>query len=233
MDSFELLRRLIAARPDDPLWAVLLRRCQALIRRTMTLHLRGRPGGGTALLDDLGQEVMERLLAHDRRGLVRFAGQRDETFDGYIRRIAENILFDRLRRDTIRLEQERLVPPEELWRLEGPAREAAAGEDRDDPQLVVEKRELREVVEQTLREISPDDRQRALNRLLFRLYFLDGCSIPQIARMRAVTLSSSTVGRRITLMRAALRRSLLRQLRGPGRRNTPRVPKVARRGDGR
>lgn len=207
------MRRLAVARPDDPLWAVLLRRCEELIRRSLWWQLGNRGRAAPALLDDLAQEVMERLLSHDRRGLLRFTGQRDETFDGYIRRIAENILLDQFRHDEVRLEQEYLLPPEELWQLEASLSPGSAGSAENDPEAGVSVRELSEVVERTLRQISLNDRQRALNRLLFRLYFMDGCSIPQISRLRAVTLSSSSVARRLNLIRKALQKSFSRRPR--------------------
>ena len=207
MDSWELLRRLVAAHPDDPLWRVLFERCEPLIRTA----LRSRPGGrrrpDLGLLDDLSQDVMERLLADGRKVLRRFAGKHNEAFEVYILRIAENILRDQLRRDAHRREVELLFPADEPWRLEAAAAGSPAAGVAGDPESAVTLRELNESVEAVLRRISLDDRQRALNRLLFDLYFRDHCSIPQIARLRAVPLSTSSVARRIALIRQALRTS--------------------------
>ena len=213
MDSWELLRRLAVASPDDPLWGVFFRRCVDLIRASLCWQLWAGRRVGVQPVDDLAQEVMERLLSQGRRGLLRFEGCRDETFEGYIRRIAENIQFDQFRHDWFRLEIERQLAPEELWRLEESFAEASARYSGADPEAGVNLREMDEVVETTLQEVSGDDRQRALNRLLFRLYFVDGCSIPQISRLRAVPLSPSSVARRITIIRRALIRAfILRRL---------------------
>lgn len=215
MDSSTLLRRLVAAHRDDPLWEVLFDRCEALIRSALRSQFAGRRPVNTGLLDDLAQDVMERLIAGERRVLKRFTGTREQAFAIYIRRIAENIVLDQFRRNAARREAEQSFPPEELWRLEAAIADRPVG-NANDPEALVGERETFENVERTLRQISLDERQRGLNRLLFRLYFVDGCSIPQIARLRAVPLSASSVARRIALIRNALQRSLVsRHSRGP------------------
>lgn len=221
MDSWELLRRLVAARPDDPLWGVLFRRCRDLIRVVLAsrfaAHRRLDPGA----LDDLSQDVMERLLSDGRRVIRRFAGTREETFEVYIRRIAENILRDQVRRDAYRRTVERTFPADDPWQLDAALAESPGDGAGGDPEAAVVMRELAESVEVVLRRISlGDDRQHALNRLLFQLYFRDHCSIPQIARLRAVPLSTSSVARRIALIRRALQTSFARR----------RPPAAGRRG---
>ncbi len=207
MDSWELLRRLAAARPDDPLWGVLFQRCETLIRAALRSQFAGRRRADMGLVDDLSQDVMERLISDGRKGISRFAGKREETFAVYIRRIAENILLDQFRRDAGRRDVELSFPPDEPWRLEAALAESPVDNVADDPESGVAIREMTESVEQILRRVSLDDRQRALNRLLYRLYFKDGCSIPQIARLRAVPLSASSVARRIAMIRKELRTS--------------------------
>ena len=211
MDSWELFRRLVAARPDDPLWGVLFGRCRALIGVVLRARFAGRQQMDASALDDLSQDVMERLVSDGRRVIRSFAGTREETFEVFIRRIAENILRDQFRRDGYRRNVEQSFPPEEIWRLEAALAESAIEDVLDDPEAAVVKRELNEGVETVLRRISLDDRQHALNRLLYRLYFRDHCTIPQIARLRAVPLSASSVARRIALIKRALRTSFARQ----------------------
>ena len=207
MDSWELFRRLVAARPDDPLWGVLFRRCRSLVRVVLHSRFAGRRRADAATLDDLSQDLMERLVEDGRRVIRSFAGTREETFDLFIRRIAENILRDQFRHDRYRHGVEQTFPPEETWRLEAALAESPLEDVLDDPESAVVMRELNEGVETVLRRISVDDRQQALNRLLFQLYFRDRCTIPQIARLRAVPLSASSVARRITLIKRALRTS--------------------------
>ena len=103
---------------------------------------------------------------------------------------------------------EETFAPEELWRLEAALADSTFEYAGDDPEAAVESRELTESVELTLRQISIDDRQRALNRFLYELYFRSQYSIPQIARLREVPLSVSSVARRIALMRRELATSL-------------------------
>ena len=207
MDSWELFRRLVAARPDDPLWGVLFRRCRTLVRVVLHSRFTGRGRVDPAALDDLSQDVMERLVSDGRRVIRSFAGKREETFEVFIRRIAENILRDQFRRDAYRHNVEQSFPANETWRLDAALTEGPIEDVVDDPESVVFMRELNEGVEAVLRRISLDDRQQALNRLLFQLYFRDHCTIPQIARLRAVPLSTSSVARRIALIKRALRTS--------------------------
>ena len=151
---------------------------------------------------------MERLVSDGRRVLSRFEGKRDEAFAGYIRRIAENLLRDQFRRDGFRRAVETSFPPEELWRLEAALADSTFQYAGDDPEAAVVDRELKQSVERMLRQISVDNRQRALNRFLYEKYFDSRYSIPQIARLRAVPLSVSSVARRIALMRRELATSL-------------------------
>ncbi|MDE2972848.1 MAG: hypothetical protein OXU35_11115 [Acidobacteriota bacterium] len=211
MDSWELFRRLVAARSDDPLWGVLFRRCRALIGVVLRARFAGRQQMDAAALDDLSQDVMERLVSDGRRVIRGFAGTREVTFEVFIWRIAENILRDQFRHERYRRNVEQTFPPEEIWRLEAALAESPLEDVLDDPEAAVLMRELNEGVETVLRRISPDDRQHALNRLLYRLYFRDLCTIAQIARLRAVPLSASSVARRITLIKRALRTSFVGQ----------------------
>lgn len=224
MDSWDLFRRLVPARPDDPLWGVLFRRCRALVKVVVHSRLADRGRVDDAALDDLSQDVMERLVSDGRRAIRGFAGKREETFEVFIRRIAENILRDQFRRDASRLNVEQSVPADEAWRLEAALAENPIEDVVDDPESAVAMRELNEGVETVLRRISLDDRQQVLNRLLFQLYFRDRCTIPQIARLRAVPLSASSVARRITLIKRALRTSFAGHRRRVGVR-----PAVSRR----
>jgi len=224
MDYWELFRRLAAARPDDPLWGVLFGRCRGLLGVVLRARFAGRQAMDDSALDDLSQDVMERLVSDGRRVIRSFAGTREETFEVFIRRIAENILRDQYRHERYRRTVEESFPPEEIWRLEDALAESAIEDVLDDPEAAVLKRELNEGVATILRRISQDDRQHVLNRLLYRLYFEDHCTIPQIARLRAVTLSASSVARRIALIKRTLRTSFA------GQRTRVGVRRAASRG---
>ena len=218
MDYWELFRRLVAARQDDPLWGILFGRCRALIGVVLRARFAGRQAMDDSALDDLSQDVMERLVSDGRRVIRSFAGTREETFEVFIRRIAENILRDQFRHERYRRTVEQSFPPEEIWRLEAALADSALEDVLDDPEAAVLKRELNEGVETVLRRISQDDRQHALNRLLYRLYFQDLLTIAQIARLRAVPLSASSVARRIALIKGALRTSFAGQRHRVGNR---------------
>ena len=204
MDSWELLRDLVSARPDDPRWGVLFRRCRQLIRVVLGSRILGDGHQGAGTLDDLSQDVMERLVSDGRRVIRRFAGTREATFEVYIRRITENILRDQRRHHAYRRSVELSFPADDLWQLEAALAERAIADTSDDPESAVVMRELDECIDGVLRRISLDERQQAQNRRLYQLYFRDHYSIPQIMRLRAVPLSTSSVARRITLIREAL-----------------------------
>ena len=229
MDSWELIRRLEAARPDDPLWGVLLRRCRSLIRVVLSSHFGGRKRLVAGAFDDLSQDVMERLISDGRRVIRSFSGRREETFEVFIRRIAENILRDQFRRSMYRRKFEQSVPADDLWRLEAALTDSPIEDISSNPESAVAMRELEEGIETILRRISLDDRQRDLNRLLYRLYFRDGCSIPQIARLRAVPLSASSVARRISLIKRALRTAFAGPYRRVGKRPAVSVGRRSKR----
>jgi RNA polymerase sigma factor (sigma-70 family) len=207
MESWELLRQLRVARPEDPRWRDLFERCRELIRIALRSRFAGRCRISIGVLDDLAQDVMERLVADRRKVIHRFTGRREAAFEVYIRRIAENILRDQFRREGKRRHRELMFPADEPWRLEAVMAESPAANATHDPESAVIMRELNERVAEVLRRISLDDRQRALNRLLFQLYFVDHHSVPQIARLRAVPLSASSVARRIRLIKHELRKS--------------------------
>ena len=211
MDSLELLRRLVAARPDDPLWGVLFRRCRGLLRVVVSSRIAGQRRLDASALDDLSQDVMERLVSDRRRVIRRFAGTHEDTFEAYIRRIAENILRDQFRHDAYRRSVEWSFPPDEPWQLEAALAESPFEGAGDDPESRVVMREIDESVDVVLRRISPDHRQRALNKRLFELYFLTRYSIPQIVRLRTVPLSASSTARRVTLIRKALSTAFARE----------------------
>lgn len=207
MDSWELFRRLVAARRDDPLWEVLFRRCRDLIRPALRSRLAGRRQLDDAALDDLSQDVMERLLVDRRKVIRRFMGTRDVAFEAYIRRIAQNLYRDQTRHSAYRRSVETSFPSDEPWRLEAALAESSMYGTGSDPESAVVMRELSESADVVLRQISLNKRQHALNRLLYRLYFWDQCSIPQIARLSAVPLSASSVARRLALIKRVLRES--------------------------
>ena len=214
-----MLLRLADAPPDDPLWDKLLRRTRVLLRKTLPWQFRGKVRQGRVVVDDVTQEVMTKLLAHNRQGLVRFSGDHEGAFDAYLAKIAENVVLDQWRHDALS------VPAEvkELWQLEAALeRQRKGGGGKGDPDAELRRRELWDAIERTLRSISRDRRDLVLNRRLFRLYYWEGFSIVQLARRRSVPLSTSSIARRLRTMRAALRATLMdHRPSGRGKRVPP------------
>ncbi len=216
-----MLLRLADAPPDDPLWDELLRRTRALLRKTLAWQFRGKLREGRVVVDDVTQEVMTKLLAHNRQGLIRFSGDHEGAFNAYLAKIAENVVLDQWRHDATNVPAE----VQELWQLEAALeRQREGGGGEGDPEAELRRRELWDVIERTLASISRDRQDLVLNRRLFRLYYWEGFSMVQLARQRSVPLSTSTVARRLRTMRAALRAALAGYRPSATRRAVPPGP---------
>lgn len=169
------------------------------------LWLRRR-AGATDSVRDVVQEVMLRLVARGREGMGRCPDGGRESFDGYLRRIAEHLIVDELRRRHAQSGPGRRLIAVDPRRFEtgfggdDPPHDGFYG-----PERPVIHRETMEAIRRSLDGMSRDPRQQRLNRHLFQLYFLDGISMAQIARLRSVPLSASSVSRRIRAIRARLR----------------------------
>ncbi len=206
MDSRDLIRRLRASSPGDPLWQEFVARCRAVIRAVVWRRTGGQGLGED--VRDVEQEVFRRLLARDRQRLKEFDGLRSESFEGYVRRVADSVLVDWFRRE--RVGENRLLPlsPEVIRGLEKSRRRVFGGESAIRPEHDLRMREVEETVRAYLDTALTDPRDRALSRRIYQLHFQEGYSIQQIARLRAVPLSTSAISRRAHAMRLHLQRVL-------------------------
>ncbi len=206
--SWDQFRELLAAGPDDPRWESLRRRCEGVIRSMVLwrVWLRHRVGPAAAV-EDIAQEVMLRLVVRGRQGLPRAPSGCRESFDGYMRRIAEHLIVDEFRRLGARGGSNlRLVTVDPRRFETGLRRGDEPGDGFFEPEWPAIHRETLAIIRRTLDGMTRDPRQQHLNRHLFQLYFLDGISMAQIARLRSVPLSASSVSRRLRAIRSALRK---------------------------
>ena len=161
--------------------------------------------GATDSVEDVAQEVMLRLVARGRRGFTPAPDGCRESFDGYMRRIAEHLIVDEFRRLGPQGGPERRLITVDPRRFETGLREENEPDDGFfSPARPAMHRETMEIIRRTLDGMSRDPRQQRLNRHLFQLYFLDGISMAQIAKLRSVPLSASSVSRRLQAIRSTL-----------------------------
>ncbi len=206
MDSSELLRRLRATAPSDPLWREFVRRCRAVVRMVVWLRAGSRGLGQDA--GDIEQEVFRRLLTHDRSRLNQFEEKRRESFEGYVKRVADSVVVDWFRRRGSGKRRPVPLSPEILEVLESSGQRVFGGESAMHPEHDVRMREAEESVRAFLEATMEDPRDRALSRRIYRLHFHEGYSIQHIARLRAVPLSASAISRRANAVRKHLQKVL-------------------------
>ena len=206
-DYSDLARRLAVADSDDPLWADLLRVCQREVRKVLWFRHWTPALSHPSAVDEVVQGVAERLLANDRQGLRRFAEDGYSHFERYLRRVVENAVRDQVRQQAVRISLLRAVP---IDHVDEGSIQLASLEDvsADRPETSVETREMQDTVERVLTHVAASGPDRAVFRRLFQLYFLDGRSTTQIARMPALSISVSSVSRRIAILRESLRAAL-------------------------
>lgn len=205
MDHLDLFRRLVRARDDDPAWADLLELCRSQVRRTLWFRNWMPRENSRAFVADLAQEVLIRLVAVNRRRMDRLVALGSIALQMYLRRMVENAVCDQLRADMVRIKLEDALAFDDLSpHLDEPLHQALATNTEENPDSDLSAREIREVVERALRAVAPPGPERSFYRQLFQLYFVEGRSTPQIARMPTVPLSPSGVRRRIAHLREIL-----------------------------
>lgn len=245
MDPLDLFRRLAAAPRDDPAWTDLLHLCETEVRRTLWFrNWMPRRNSGSFIADTV-QEVLSRLVTLDRRRLDQLVAAGRPALDQYLRRVVENTVCDQLRHDLVRIKLDNALAFDDLGPdLDETLFSALSTNTEENPDSDLSSREIREIVDRALRSLAPPGAERSLYRHLFQLYFVEGRSAPQIARMGSTALSLSAVSRRLLTLRRALRAvydgepvrvglrrarveaqaAAHRQVRLPGRRLRRRLP---------
>ena len=171
-----------------------------------------------------------RLFLRSRQDLSRFAGERGESLDGYIRRIAANLIVDQFRRMESRgATDRRAIVSVDPMTLDQRAPDRRENDDGTfDPERAVRERETKELIRRALEGMTRDPRQQQLNRHLFQLYFMDGVPVMEIAQLRSVPLSPSSVSRRLRQIRLALRGILRPTMAGARRSPADRAGRAQR-----
>jgi RNA polymerase sigma factor (sigma-70 family) len=216
----DLLERLLEAGPEDSLWEEFVARFQARIRlvvlRSFQTEAVRSPGLDTgspqeAVLD-LSQEVFLKLLESDRRALARFRGRSEHSIHTYLHTIAVNLVRDHFKKLRARKTPKASASLSNLVQQElesdGPSYDQALVSDGPGPERFVASQELRDRMGATIERASPQVSTGSRDRLIFRLYFVEGLTVGEIAAIPSVGLTESGVEKCIRRMREALREEL-------------------------
>jgi RNA polymerase sigma factor (sigma-70 family) len=213
----ELVSRLVTADPEDPIWLEFIDRFHQNIRRMIYRAYRSEKnrvvdvdaGSVPELIEDLTQEVFVRLVKGDRRALARFQGLNEHSIFTYLSTIAVNLVRDHFKAlRAQRKPRHGSSIQEPLRTSDGPLLKATLGDvlasPEPGPDTVAESIELRRRLRDAVDEASGDRSGR--DRLIYRLYFVEGLTIEETAAIRAVGLSSSGVEKRVRKIRETIRK---------------------------
>lgn len=206
----ELVKQLVRAKPDDPLWREFVSRFGSRIRLVVlrsfeTEQVRSPTldaGSARDAVEDLTQEVFVRLLEGGRRALSRFRGQSDHSIYTYLSAIGVNMVRDHFKKLRGTTSLSNVIQNEQSESTLDYGQSLIS--DAPGPDRFVASHELREAITSVLAETSRDG-TTARDRLVFRLFFIEGLTVDEIARSRAIGLSQSGVEKCIRRMRAALK----------------------------
>ena len=171
---------------------------------------------------DLLQNVLLRLVENRCAALKAFSGDTEGKWLSYLAAITASVVRETLRREVSQKRQAgasiEAVPFSETWHR--------AHEQKRNQHLEIEKgalaSELRMICERLIRNLAGEHATRDM--LIFRLYFIHGASISQIAAWREIGLSRPGVGH-------ALER-LVRRVRHEVRQDLPQMAKSPSEHDG-
>jgi RNA polymerase sigma factor (sigma-70 family) len=225
LSNRELVTRLATAGHEDPAWLEFVSRFHGRIRRTiydvLTRAAGQHPGLNISdlleIVDDLTQDVFLRLITSERRALAQFRGRNENSIYTYLDAIATNLVRDHLKMLRAR------TRPTVVTSLDEPRKHLSPDEAAEpltlgdkltspnpDPSVTAQESELSRRIVETVEETSQKNSARR-DRLIFRLYFLEGLTVPEIASIRIIKLSSSGVEKRIAKFRSAAKKVLKKE----------------------
>lgn len=218
LSNRELVTRLVEAGPDDPAWLEFFSRFQSRIRLTVYRAFQGaaerNPGLDVdrtgEMVNDLTQDVFLRLLDSERRPLARFRGRNENSIYTYLNAIAINLVHDHFKRLRAQKTPPASVSLDEPLRVaDGPAEGLVLGDtlpsSSQGPEETAQAAELRRRVAGVL---GGPVRLKKRDALVFRLYFVEGRTIDEVASCQAVRLSPSGVEKCIHRLREAVQKEL-------------------------
>jgi RNA polymerase sigma factor (sigma-70 family) len=225
LSNRELVIRLATADQEDPAWLEFVSRFQWRIRRTIhdaLLRASGRQpsleiGDLLEVVDDLTQDVFLRLITGERRALAHFRGRNENSIYTYLDAIATNLVRDHLKMLRARARPAvvtSLDEPKNPMSSEEPAEPITLGDKLTspdpDPSVTAQESELSRHIVEAVEETSKKN-TAGRDRLIFRLYFLEGLTVPEIASIRVIKLSASGIEKRIAKFRSAAKKVLQKE----------------------
>jgi RNA polymerase sigma factor (sigma-70 family) len=220
LSNRDLVERLVDAPSGDPVWSEFVARFQSRIRlavlRCFRTEAQRNPGLDIGSLPeaviDLTQDVFVKLLESERRALSRFRGKSEHSIYTYLNAIAVNLVRDHFKRlraqKTPRAAASLQNPVLQEDEADGPVYEQALVSAGPGPERFIASQELRDRMVAAVAEASPQSATAPRDRLIFRLYFIEGLTVGEIARVGSIGLSESGIEKCIRRIREALRENL-------------------------
>jgi RNA polymerase sigma-70 factor (ECF subfamily) len=106
----DLLHRCLVSE-DQEHWQEFVRRIQPLIAGVIINTIRRWREPAPNLVDDLIQDTLLKLFAHDRRALRSIKNEYENTIFGYLKVVASNVVRDHFRQTENKIEEIELTDP--------------------------------------------------------------------------------------------------------------------------
>jgi RNA polymerase sigma factor (sigma-70 family) len=166
------------------------------------------------VVEDLTQDVFVRLMDGERRAIAQFKGRNENSIYTYLNAIATNLVRDHVkmlraqRRPQVAAsldETRRSNSPEELDEFLTLADKLMSSE--PDPEATIVEGEVRMHISGALDQVCRGSTTKR-DRLIFRLYFLEGLTIDEITTYQSISLTQSGIEKRIFKIRSIIKKIL-------------------------
>jgi RNA polymerase sigma-70 factor (ECF subfamily) len=180
--SLEDLLTACAANGNATDWQEFVRRFHPLIAAVVLRTAQHWGGVSSTLADDLIQETYLKICADQKRLLIEFKPHHPEAFYGYLKVVTANVVHDYFRAE--RSQKRGSGQPEvSVDDIEGPVRMDPAS-----PSERIYRDILFEQVDGILCSYLVGEEQ-SRDRIIFWLYYRDGLTAPEIARLPSISLT--------------------------------------------
>jgi len=197
----ELVRACGQKLTDAKLWEKFQQRWRRVIFGFLlrALHFRGINEDQVTLADDLAQDVYVRLVQNDGRMMRTFKGETEFEAAAFLARVCASAVEDYWRKNTtIRRGAGEVVSINNALGMEDSA--GIADVDRDAL--------LSWIDVQRLVEADSDRRNAARNVLIFKLHFIDGLTVPEIAQYPGFNLTEEGVESVVHRLKTKLKKKI-------------------------
>jgi RNA polymerase sigma factor (sigma-70 family) len=204
--------------PSHPAWDEFYRRFDYYIKlyvkkawKNRTINSDMENPCAREILRDLTQEVYLKLLENDQHALRKFKGGGENSFLAYLARIAVNIVAEYFRKQLAEKRKGRMISVDLLLDSNSPDQPGSrtiictylSCNPEADFLAEITFRELSDLLDQILTGPNQDR-----DKLIFKLYLMDGLSTQQVAAAQSLGLKTSSVESIIRRTRDKLRHAL-------------------------